>query len=137
MELTLIKQLDNSFKLAYDSDYEKAKKIKAGEERKYKCTKPRNIKFHRKSFALLNMVYQNQEHYNNIDDLRTDLTIASGFYTKRISIHGEEIIEAKSISFASMQEHEFEKYYNAMIDSIVKYFHFDKQSIIEHIEQFF
>ena len=112
MDLVLIKQLDNSFKLAYDSDYEKAKKIKVGEERVYKSTKPRNYKFHKKCFALFNMVFQNQEHYDNIDHLRNDLTIASGYYTKRYSIEGEEITEAKSISFASMDEYEFEnKYY--------------------------
>ena len=62
MELTLIKQFDNSFKLAYDSDFEKAKKIKPLKEVKCKITQPRNIKFHRKFFALINLVYDNQEY---------------------------------------------------------------------------
>lgn len=137
MKIILIKQLNNSFKIAYSSDYEKAKKLKVGDEIEFEYKKPRNYKFHKKLFALLNLVYQNQEHYNNIDHLRTDLTIAAGFYDKRYSIHGEEIIEPKSISFASMDEIEFNEYYNRIIDQIVKYFHFDKQDILDNIEMHF
>ena len=137
MELTLIKQFDNSFKLAYDSDLEKAKKIKPLKEVKCKITQPRNIKFHRKFFALINLVYDNQEHYNNIEHLRRDLTVASGYYTKRITIHGEEITEPKSISFSKMSELEFSELYSAMLDSIEKYFNFDKESVKEQIEQHF
>ncbi len=137
MELTLIKQFDNSFKLAYDSDLEKAKNIKPLKEIKCKITQPRNIRFHRKFFALMNLVYDNQEHYTNIDHLRKDLVKASGYYTKRITIDGEEVAEAKSISFTKMTELEFSKLYSAVLDSIEKYFHFDKESIKTEIEQNF
>lgn len=137
MELTLIKQFDNSFKLAYDSDFEKAKKIKPLKEVKCKITQPRNIKFHRKFFALINLVYDNQEYYINIEHLRRDLTVASGYYTKRINIHGEEITEPKSISFTKMTELEFSELYSAMLNSIEKYFHFNKELLKEQIEQRF
>lgn len=137
MKIILIKQFDNSFKLAFDSDYDKLKRIKPMQEVECEIKVPRNLKFHKKLFALLNLVYQNQEHYNNIDHLRKDLTIASGFYENRYTIHGEEITEAKSISFAKMNQLEFNDYYSKMVDSIVKYFHFDKQSIIDNVEQYF
>ena len=137
MKITLVKQLNNSFKVAFDSDYEKIKKIKAGDEVECEIKKPRNYKFHKKLFALLNLVYQNQEHYVNIDHLRYDLTIAAGYYEKRISIHGEEITEPKSISFAKMDDHEFSEYYSSIVDQIVKYFHFDKQDILDNVEQYF
>lgn len=136
-KITLIKQLNNTFKLAYDSDYETAKKIKVGQEYEYEFKRPRNYRFHRKYFALLNMVFQNQERYNNTDDLRKDLTIASGYYTTRFNFEGVEVYEAKSISFASMDEIEFNEFYNACIDTIVKHFHWDRNDIIQNIEQFF
>lgn len=137
MKITLIKGLNNTFKIAFDSDYEKAKKIKVGEPLEYEYKQLRNIRFHRKLFALLNMVFQNQEIYNNIEHLRKDLTIESGYYDLRPNIHGEEIKEAKSISFANMDQDEFDSYYSAVLDTVVKYFHFDKQDITDNINQYF
>ena len=137
MKITLVKQLNNTFKIAFDSDYQKAKKIKVGEPYEFEFKNVRNPKFHRLYFALLNMVFQNQEMYNNIDHLRRDLTIESGYYDLRANIHGEEIKEPKSISFASMNQEEFSEYYNAVLDTIVKYFHFDKEDIISNVEQYF
>ena len=137
MKITLCKQLNNTFKVAYDSDYEKLKKIKVNEPFEFEYKNSRNIKFHRLYFSLLNLVFQNQEIYNNIDHLRRDLTIESGYYDLRANIHGEEIKEPKSISFASMNQEEFSEYYNAVLDTIVKYFHFDKEDIISNVEQYF
>lgn len=137
MKITLIKQLNNSFKIAYDSDYETAKKIKVGEPYEFEFKNIRNAKFHRKFFALLNMVFQNQEIYQNIDHLRKDLTIAAGFYEVRSNLDGEEIKEPKSISFANMDNDQFSEFYNAVIDVIVQYFNFDKQDILDNIEQFY
>lgn len=137
MELYLVKQLDNTFKVAYESDYEKLKKIKPLAMVKCEITQPRNIGFHRKFFALIKMVYQNQEHYNNSDDLREDLIVSAGFYETRVNFYGEEKQKAKSISFASMNQEEFDELYNRVLDEIVKHFHFDKQLIIDNIEQYF
>lgn len=137
MEITIIKTLSGVFKPCYDTDYENAKKIPLNTPFTVKYTKKRNIKFHRKFFALLNMVYQNQERYNCIDHLRKDLTIASGYYEIRYGLSGEEIAEAKSISFASMDEIEFSELYGKFVDTVVKYFEFDRQDIADNIEQFF
>ena len=137
MELILIKQYDNTFKLANDSDYEKAKKLKPNQELKCKITRPRNLKFHKKFFALIDLVYMNQDHYNNKEHLRKDLTIASGYYEQHTTFNGQTRTEAKSISFAKMSEDEFSELYNRFIDAIVKYFHFEKQSINDEIEQHF
>ena len=129
--------MNGSFKPAYESDLEKSKKIALNEPFVFTYKKPRNYKFLKKFFALINLVFQNQEQYNNIDHLRKDLTIASGFYETRYGLHGEEITEAKSISFASMTEEEFSDLYSAFIDTIIKYFKFGKEEIEEEIEQYF
>lgn len=121
----------------YDSDYDNKKKLKVGKEYLVTVVSPRNIRFHRKMWALYNMVFQNQEMYSHIDDLRKDITVAAGYYRERVNIDGEVIKEAESISFASMDDLKFSELYSATIDVIVKYFHFDKQSIIEEVEQYF
>jgi len=137
MKFTIVKQFNNTFKVAYDTDYDKMKRIKVGDLLQCEIKKPRNYQFHKKFFALLNMIYQNQERYNNIDHLRNDLTIEAGFYTLRQNLKGEEIYEADSISFSKMNEEKFEDYYSKCLDVIVKYFNFDKQSIIDNVEQYF
>ena len=58
MKVFLVKQLNNSFKIAYNSDYEKIKKLKAGEEYQCEIKRPRNLKFHKKFFALINMLFR-------------------------------------------------------------------------------
>ena len=137
MKICLVKQLNNTFAIAYNSDYEIAKKLKVGEEYFFEVKKSRNLKFHRKTFALFNLVFQNQELYTNLEDLRHDLTIEAGYYTERLNINGERIKLAQSISFASMDALEFDKYYESLINTIVKYFNFNKQSLINEVAQHF
>jgi hypothetical protein len=55
----------------------------------------------------------------------------------RTNLHGEEIKKAKSISFASMDNDQFEEYYNAVLDQIVIHFNFGKQDIIDNVNQYF
>ena len=136
-KITLIKQLNNTFKIAYNSDYETAKKIPLNEPIDFEFTKKRNYKFHKKFFALLNLVFENQEQYTNIEHLRKDLTISAGFYDLRYNFEGVELYEPKSISFANMDENEFQEFYSKIIDVVVKWLGIDKQDIIDNIEQYF
>lgn len=136
-KIALIRTLSGSFKPAYDSDVELSKKIKINQVYEYEFKQPRNYMFLKKFFALVNLVYQNQEQYNNIEHLRRDLIIESGNYDLRHDLNGVEIREAKSISFANMGQNEFDKLYSDVIDVIVKHFHFDKEEIIQNVEQYF
>lgn len=137
MKALLVKQLNGSFMPAYDSDKDNLKRIKAGEMIEANIVKPRGIKFHRKLFALLNMLFQNQEIYKNLEDLRHDLTVEAGYYRETVNIQGEVIKRAKSISFAAMDELEFEKYYEDILNTIVLHFNFDKEEIINNLQDFY
>lgn len=137
MKLYLVKQYDNSFKLAHDSDYELSKKIKPMALVECNITQPRNIAFHKKFFALINLVYQNQEHFKSVDKLRKDLIILSGYVDTTTSIDGTVRVEAKSISFASMSQLDFDNLYSAILDTIQKYFSFDRESVQNEIDQYF
>ena len=136
-EIHLVKQLNGSLLPAYDSDKEMLSSIKAGEIYKYKFSKPRNVKFHRKFFALINLVYHNQEHYTSANHLRYDLTIESGYYELRVNkFTGEEIKVAKSIAFASMDEVEFSKLYGSFLTTVVRVFGWDGKDIEENMVNF-
>ena len=137
MKVILVKQLNNSLKVAYNSDYDKIKKLKLGEEYQCEIKQPRNLKFHRKFFALINLLFQNQELYVSSDRLRKDLLIAAGFYQDWIDLNGEKQKEAKSISFSKMKQEEFDQMYTKVIDVIVHHFNFNKQDIIDNVEQYY
>lgn len=136
MEIYLVKQDDNSFKVAHDSDYEKIQKIPIGKQVLCKVTQPRNLAFHNKFMALIRMVYENQEHYNNFDHLRKDLIIGAGFYDEHVSFDGEVVREAKSVSFGKMSEFEFKELYNRVLDQIVLHFHFDNDLIMKNVNNY-
>jgi len=136
-KIALIKQQDNSFKLFTDTDLEESKKIKVGEIYVYEYKKPRNLKFHRKFFALIKLLFDNQEVYQDIEDLRQDLTIAAGYYTIRQDMHGNDVPKPMSISFSSMDEHQFNNLYNDIIDVIVVKFNFNRDDIRENVQRYF
>lgn len=97
---------------AYESDLEVLKALKESDIVEVKFVKKRNVKLHRKFFALIKLLFDNQDHYKRIGDLREDLTVASGYYTERVNkFTGELKIEAKSISFAKMDDVEFNQLY--------------------------
>lgn len=136
-KIHLIKQSNNTFILANDSDFETAKKIKPGNVYAFEFTKPRNYEFHKKFFALIKMLYDNQEYYDNIEHLRKDLIITAGYYEHRYGLDGQELIEAKSLSFGAMDEFQFNELYNSVINVIVEKFNFNRQDIIDNVLQYY
>lgn len=115
MRVFLYKQ-NEAFHPADDDQREKLKRIKERDLVEVELKKPRNIKFHRKYFALLNTIFEQQEKYTNRNHFRTDLQIRAGHYDEHITDQGEVIYMPKSISFASMDEHAFSDLYNNVLD---------------------
>ena len=137
MKIALIKNLNGTFTPAYDSDLEIAKKIKVNSFYEFDFKKPRNYEFHKKFFALINLSFHNQDTYNNLDDMREDLIIDAGFYRTTENKHGGTVKKALSISFASMDDIEFNNLYSRVADVIVKWLGIEKQDIIDNINQYF
>lgn len=89
------------------------------------AVKPRNYEFHKRYFALLNYAFSCWEPVlgehkgkpiqKNFERFRKDVAIACGFYDLVTNIMGDTRAEAKSISFASMEEDEFNKLYQSTI----------------------
>jgi len=97
-------------------------KIKHGTDVQVEIKRPRNIKHHRKFFALMQLVYQNQEHYDSIDHLVAALKTAVGHCDLVPGKGGVMIALPKSIAFHSMDQTAFDEFYDRCIDIIAKHF---------------
>ena len=102
-------------------------KLKLGEVIKCKFKKSRNAKFHRKYFALLNLGFEYFEPspieyrgqqvtpQKNFDEFRKWVAVQAGFYDVVGYPDGTARVRAKSISFAKMDDLEFEGLYQKTI----------------------
>jgi len=107
-----------------DEDSIKYKRIKRNIPLEYTVTQPRNIDLHRKFFSLISTAYKNRHErsiHNNLEHFREDLTILAGHYEVRRFLDGREEVRAKSISFAKMEQHEFDEFYDKFVNVILKH----------------
>lgn len=108
-----------------DEDYEELRKIKVGSVVKAKIVQPRNVKFHRKFFSMINAAWdclteQQRINLRSKDTFREQLLITSGFSEPLYDMNGRKFLErAKSISFAKMDEPAFNEVYNRCLDTIL------------------
>jgi uncharacterized protein DUF1367 len=113
-------------------DWETCKRFKLGEVVKAEVVHPRNLKFHRKFFALIQVgfdlweevgvraQYKGEEVRPNIERFRKDVTILAGHAKPVVNLRGEVRMEADSIAFGKMDEETFEKLFSATIDVILR-----------------
>ena len=120
-EIHLIKTDAGYFIPAYNSDKELSDQIKTGEVIKVKYSKPRNYKFHKKYFALLNLAYDNYDTGNSFKWFRSEIIKRAGYYEEYINFKGVKEYTAKSISFGNMDEITFNELYSKSLDVIIKY----------------
>ena len=76
----------------------------------------RNMKFHKKYFALLNAVIHNQEHYKTVNNLHESIKFKSGYFETIIPLNGQPFLITKSIAFHSMDAEAFENFYSVALD---------------------
>lgn len=129
-DIVLVKIADDLLKPATQDDQDKLGSVKFGDGIRVKYSFMRNLYFHRKYFALLNFAFDYWEPVTtwaglpvqkNFDKFRKDIAIAAGFCDLVATIDGKGKLEARSISFASMDEEEFGKLYYKTIDVLIDY----------------
>ena len=113
-------------------------KLKPGEVVSAEVKKVRNLAFHKKYFALMNIAFDNwtpgeiNSKYGtpekNFDRFRADCTILAGFYETVIRLDGSVRVEPKSISFSNMEEDVFNDLYQRTIDVLIKHVYNSKVS---------
>lgn len=129
----------------YDSDLDEKHRLPIGIDVLCEITRPRNYEFHKKFFALIRLTFDNLperiHHMLNVrseEDLLTCIKLDLGLATT-IYHGGREIVKPGSISFAAMDNDEFERFYNRALDLILsKYLRgATREQIAEEIRRFY
>ena len=106
----------------YDSDLDEKHRLRIGDNVLCTIKRPRNYDFHKKYFALLRLTVANLPHLIQQqmqifteEDLLDCLKIDLGLFTT-VWHGGKQIIKTGSISFAKMDESEFERFFQRSVD---------------------
>ena len=99
---------------------EELQRLSYGEQFKVKITRPRNVKHHRMAFALLKLVFDNQDQFATLVGLLDAIKIGLGHCDERVTLDGEKFYAPRSISFASMDETTFSQFFDRMVNLIIE-----------------
>lgn len=128
----------------YDSDLDEKHRLRIGDNVLCTIKRPRNYEFHKKYFALLRLTVANLPHLIQQqmqifteEDLLDCLKIDLGLFTTRWH-GGRQIVKTGSISFAKMDNTEFEKLFSRSVDAILRIYlrGTDRQALIEEVENY-
>lgn len=128
----------------YDSDLDEKHRLRIGDNVLCTIKRPRNYEFHKKYFALLRLTVANLPHLIQQqmqifteEDLLDCLKIDLGLFTTRWH-GGRQIVKTGSISFAQMDNTEFEKFFSRSVDAILRIYlrGTDRQALIEEVENY-
>lgn len=120
----------------YPADFDEKRKLKLGEDYECDIHNPRNIGFHRKFFALINIGHENTKLDMPFDVYREYMLIKSGFFVAYETPKGL-FYTAKSISFSAMSQDQFEEVYSRVLDKIIADIGLTKPELEKQLVSFF
>lgn len=128
MKINVTKQPGGVLVPASDMEAEELNRFKTGCVYEIDIKNPRNPHFHGKVFAFFNYCFsywksdrEFMDEKGQFDLFRKNLTVLAGYYDEYYTIKGDVRIEAKSLSYGSMKQEEFEKCYQALIQAAMKH----------------
>ena len=121
MKINVIKKL-GVLKPVDELDQKELFNLKDGQIYSCEIKKPRNIGYHRKFFAMLNLCFDNQDVFNSLENFRKEMLKASGYFNSYVNHKNITVYEAKSISFSNMSQDEFQEVYEAVFMTILTVF---------------
>jgi len=93
-------------------------KLKYNEEIMVEARRPRNIRQLRKYWVMVDLVFENQEHFRSEDDLSDSIKLAVGL-TKTVRMpSGEDYRIPLSIAIEAMPQDEFDDFYNRAVNYV-------------------
>lgn len=108
-----------------DNDLQLFRRLKRGAVVKVETRTPRNLRFHRKFFALLRVTFDNlpehiasSMHIESIEALLMLLKMDMGYFDV-VEIGEHHFVKTRSISFAEMDEAAFSEFYNKAVTCIL------------------
>jgi len=99
-------------------DKEALSKVPVNEWRRVSIRMPRNVKHHRKYFALLQAIFPHQTMWPTFAKFRDKFEEALGHGEYHVNARGERYFENASIDFHSMDQQAFSEFYERAIDLI-------------------
>lgn len=128
----------NKLKAAKTEDLTQIQKLKEGEMVLIKVQRIRNPKLHRKYFALIRKVYENQSFFKEQEQLRKFLEMAAGHYEKcylpnRLTGEIVEQFWPKSIAYSQLDGDGFQKLYEKVMDEVIRNFDFDPELLEQEL----
>ena len=129
MKITIIKHSGGFLSPASDIEAERLVKFKNNSEYEIDIKLSRHSGFHRKVFRFMNYCFvhwsSDKEFMNEsaqFDCFRQNLTVLAGYYDELYTISGSQMrIQAKSLSYGSMSQDEFESFYSALIRAAMRH----------------
>lgn len=119
----------------YPTDFDEKRKLKLGQDYEAEIKNPRNVGFHRKFFALLNIGHENTLLDMPFETYRKYITMKAGFFKTYVTPKGM-FYEADSISFSSMSQDQFEEVYSRVMDKVIEDIGADKEDIEKQLINF-
>jgi Protein of unknown function (DUF1367) len=119
------------------------KRLGVGEALEFEYKLSRNYKFLQKFFVFIKAVYDIeaiQNEFSSPEHLRAALTIQAGYFEIVIGFDNKPFVIPKSISFAKMDEAEFDQFYakimKVVLDKLPDYVENDIFEMENHIMSF-
>ena len=102
--------------------------MKPGTWIRMEWARPRNGRFHRKFFALLQLVANNSEVYDTAEKALVAVKLVTGHFDLMVHPETGEIVQIpRSISYDAMEQDEFDRFYSAAVDGVL-------QHILSHLD---
>lgn len=96
------------------------KRMEPGEFFTFSYKRQRNIKFHRKFFALVTFVAENSDTYDNKEKALVAIKLAAGHCDFLPDPKGGGLIAVpRSISFTEMDQDQFDAFYEAAVNGVL------------------
>ena len=112
----------------YPSDFDEKRKLKLGQDYEAEIVNPRNVGFHRKFFALVNLGHENTSLDMPFETYRKYLIMKAGYFKTYQAPKGV-FYEPDSISFGSMSQDQFEEVYSRVLDKVIEDIGVTKQEV--------
>ncbi len=113
-----IRRTDGAYVPYTDQDKESLGRVKFGEVIRCDFKRPRNPGHHRKAFALLNAMFENQDMTENFDQFYDWVKAKAGLFEPVFGVEG--FFKLKSLSYSSMGQEDFDKVYQKIITVAVE-----------------
>lgn len=124
----IVRAVPGGFMCANAIESEKAEQLR-GKELMATFTQSRNIRFHKKFFALLGVARDMADTDYNAEQFRAYVTVGAGYCEFIQDSEGGVVAIPKSISFAKMDETEFNRLYNDALTFICQKWALDTNQV--------